>query len=135
MESTNYNALTWRLMPPYMDAETKGAAVRWLKQLFSAMSYENGDKLYDGPINEYYDDGLKQAVVQLQKFMGFNDSTDLDGFFGPNTRKRFQELFYIDLNCIPGESRDVTYYAAPDFTILLEWVPGVTTDPRDKAEE
>lgn len=133
-EVANQTAIVtiWRLVPPYMDAETKGKAVRWFKQLFSSLYYPDGTRVYSGQINEYYDEDIRAAVRKLQNFLGFTAEEDVDGFFGPNTRVKFLEVFRIDVDSIPGESNDVTYYASPGVDGLQQWIPGVTPDPRDQ---
>lgn len=115
--------------PPMMNQGSSGAAVAVLQVLLLGMAVKN-DEI---EVSELVPDGeygkeTARAVMTLQTFLGFAGE-DVDGNFGPKTRKRLDEQLGIDVNSIMMAQEFVgqTMYVALSGE-QLPWPPARETE-------
>lgn len=86
-----------KLFPPYLDQGSSGAAVVALQLIL--MGLFPGQQFVTGE----YDEQTTINVVALQTRLGF-EGEDIDGNFGPGTRRRLKEQMGIDVDEIDAEA-------------------------------
>ena len=108
------------LYPEWLNADSKGAAVRDLQQRLNKWadtlglsSAPPGNILFPLVVNGEYTSVVTVAVAMVQAELGFRGD-DIDGNFGQGTRARVKERFGIDINAIPGSPEEKTYWFGPD---------------------
>lgn len=111
------------LLPPYLDFGSEGPAVLviqvWLRGVLGHLG-----KILRVPINGLYDELTAEAVQVLQRErLGFTGK-DIDGNFGPKTRKAIKEDIGIDFDeisfgCLLGR----TLWRGPRHKGLKTWPP------------
>ena len=91
----NDEKLNESLFPEYLDSKTEnaGGATTALQLILMTAGYNDGGLLLPDGI---YGDSTRKAVASLQSDLGI----DVDGKFGPNTRRVFCEEFKVDINKI-----------------------------------
>ena|GEM_PF-1578754 len=106
------------LFPEWLNVGSEGAAVAALKLLlwgtvcFRGIPFQmEGDK---------YDGGLAETVKGLQRLLGFKGD-DVDGNFGKATRKKFFEVYGVDINAIKGHGA-LTRAVYPNQAEPVEWI-------------
>ena len=97
-----------KLFPPYLNRGSSGAAVTALQLILMGMF--PGQQFVTGE----YDEQTTLNVIALQTRLGF-DGSDIDGNFGPGTRKRLMEKMGIDVDEIDADDiPGATHYHSPD---------------------
>jgi len=91
--------MTRMLFPPYLNVGSKGAAVDWLHTLLFALGI---GAIVGIERDNTYGPKTVEAVRCLQARLGFIAVSDIDGDFGPMTRKALKEQMGIDVDAIPG---------------------------------
>ena len=90
--------MTKKLFPEYLNQGSSGGAVYMLEIILIAMGFAPGTF----PTGRYTD-STAEAVKRLQESLGFT-GTDIDGNFGPATRKALREKTGLHVNDIPIEA-------------------------------
>ena len=83
------------LFPPYLDVGSCGTHVDVLHAILCCRGYGEGIER-DGD----YGDMTVTAVKELQEDLGF-EGDDLDGNFGPKTRRALKKYRGLDVDAIP----------------------------------
>ena len=83
-----------------MGLGSRGPGVLLLQLALKARGSDRGRSI---ELNGEYDEATRTAVRKLQKALGFFNASDLDGRFGPNTRRHFAEQFGIDVEALTTE--------------------------------
>lgn len=96
------------LFPPYLNASSHGTAVAFLQQLLSGLFPD-----LNMEITGIHNQASVEVVKHLQRELGFTGE-DVDGNFGPGTRKAFHQKYAIDINRIPvGPAKSATRWFSP----------------------
>jgi peptidoglycan hydrolase-like protein with peptidoglycan-binding domain len=96
------------LFPPFLNADSDGAAVDALHILLCALGYGGEIKR-----DRNYGKMTVAAVKRLQHHLGINE----DGNFGPETRAALKAKMGIDVELIPGSKdhfADATNFVGPE---------------------
>ncbi|HBU27765.1 TPA: hypothetical protein DEB00_01455 [Candidatus Uhrbacteria bacterium] len=111
-----------RLFPPYLNAGSFGDAV-WVMQMIL-----NGlvGSRRTVEVNGRHEGESVKAVMRLQReILGLAES-EVDGNFGPGTRKALRERFGIDVDVIPLPVVTISLYTqwmGPDHVGIKYWPP------------
>ena len=116
-----------KLFPPYLDVGSTGTAVAHLQAILCSMGSENAI-VRDGK----YREATAAAVKNLQKFLGFS-RTDVDGNFGPVTRRALHLECGINVDLIPySKFYDAqNTWRSPNFEGDRGWKGGTKQDIAD----
>lgn len=88
------------LFPPMMNQGSSGTAVAVLQILLLGLAVKSDEIEVGGLVADgEYGSQTAKAVMTLQTFLGFAGE-DVDGNFGPKTRKRLKEQLGIDIDSI-----------------------------------
>ena len=109
-----------KYFPPYLDQGSCGPSVIYLKLLLSKRGFRKGLK----PHNPKYDMDTASCVRSLQRFLGFSGKEDLDGNFGPGTRRAYAEHYGITPEAeVCGILGGKTKWLAPGSKKPKAWPP------------
>lgn len=97
---TNQSDADMSVMPPYLEKRSAGAAVVLVQTQLIQFGCTHGLRLTPGA----YDEVMEMAVKRRQRQMGWRLPNDVDGRWGPATRKRHVQYGGVDLDAIPASS-------------------------------
>ncbi len=111
-------AMNGTLFPPYLIQGSEGTAVAFLQGILQAQGFAPADMVRDG----VYSDTTAEAVKKLQQSCGLKGE-DLDGQFGPITRRALDEAYCIDVSLMPrNPCRDANNtFCSPEFEGVKYW--------------
>ncbi len=108
------------LYPPWLNADSKGAAVEDLQrrlnewaETLGISSVPPGNIIFPLEVNGEYTSVVKVAVAMIQAGIGF-EGEDIDGNLGQGTRARVKARLGVDINDIPGSPEEKTYWFGPN---------------------
>lgn len=131
--------ITWGpLLPEYLNQNWNGAAVSAVIQVFRATCWDeippetgNLQALSEELLpDDRYGEALTNFVKELQRLaFEHGHNLEVDGHFGPDTRRALKELYGIDVDRMLGQNTDVTAYLS--YEGAFKYVPGKASLVRD----